>query len=537
MKRPDGRKRRARYDAEFKLRVLKAAVAKEMTGEEVFKTFGVTATTYYAWRDVFAEGGEAALQGARSKAASDEPSPPDPAKEKLKEQVVAVKKEHPYFGIGRVWQWLRRMFFLPVSYRQIRATMKEQNLVAPPPKKRRKARKPKLHERAKPNEMWCSDITSFTIGRGLMVYLIAFMDDHSRYIVSWGLYAAATQELVLEVLKRGFDEYGYPQDILTDNGTQYKVRRGKNKFMRLMLKEDIHHLSTRPRHPEGNGKIEAFWGSVKEEFVDRAPLGVFEDVRERLGHWFNFYNWKRAQEDLDWATPAERYFQFAEEAKKEIEKRIQKNEEELAFESSRPRVGHATAGGKSVEVARHGDEFVIKLDGQEIKRSTLDPRKNTKETKDENEKGGATGSSGGDGRGGKSEGRGGPGGPVGGKGDLGGVQGDGAPAASVLQAGNPAGGSDGDDGRNAVVGAAPAQPGGGSGDAGGKDGTAPAGAPADAVPPAGLPQAAAPAEAGPEGPRKAAEGGPAAGAGGGGDGREETDAPDNGGGASYIDLP
>jgi putative transposase len=53
------------------------------------------------------------------------------------------------------------------------------------------------------------------------VYLVAFMDDHSRFIVGYGLHASQSSALVMEVLRASLAGYGVPEEILTDNGSQY----------------------------------------------------------------------------------------------------------------------------------------------------------------------------------------------------------------------------------------------------------------------------------------------------------------------------
>jgi len=74
-------------------------------------------------------------------------------------------------------------------------------------------------ERAKPNQLWQTDLFTFVLKRqNRRVYLVAFMDDHSRFIVSYGLHASQSTALVLEVLRAGLTSYGTPQEILTDNG-------------------------------------------------------------------------------------------------------------------------------------------------------------------------------------------------------------------------------------------------------------------------------------------------------------------------------
>src|SRR5438045_6519606 len=84
-------------------------------------------------------------------------------------------------------------------------------------------------ERARPNQLWQTDLFTFILKRqNRRVYLVAFMDDHSRFITSYGLHASQSSALVLETLRAGLTSYGSPEEILTHNGSQYITWRGKS---------------------------------------------------------------------------------------------------------------------------------------------------------------------------------------------------------------------------------------------------------------------------------------------------------------------
>ena len=86
-------------------------------------------------------------------------------------------------------------------------------------------------ERATPNQLWQTDLFTFVLKRqNRRVYLVAFMDDHSRFITGYGLHASQSAALVLEVLRAAMAAYGTPEEILTDNGSQYVTWRGKSQF-------------------------------------------------------------------------------------------------------------------------------------------------------------------------------------------------------------------------------------------------------------------------------------------------------------------
>jgi hypothetical protein len=62
---------------------------------------------------------------------------------------------------------------------------------------------------------------------------VAFRE-HSRFIVSNGLHTSQSAILVLEVLRAGITSRGTPEEVLTDNGTQYVTWRGKSAFARAL---------------------------------------------------------------------------------------------------------------------------------------------------------------------------------------------------------------------------------------------------------------------------------------------------------------
>jgi len=180
-----GRPRKPRYTPEFKFRVVTTAIEKKLNAREVLETFGVNSTTRYRWQRLFEKGGGENALGQRGT-----PGPAagrgltDTTKAKYRDHILETKKKHPYFSIARVWHWIRRTLSVAIPIRFVRRTLKDEGLLQPVLKKRRRAAPAVMRfERSTPNQMWQSDITIFQIGKGLKVYLIGFLDDHSRHLV------------------------------------------------------------------------------------------------------------------------------------------------------------------------------------------------------------------------------------------------------------------------------------------------------------------------------------------------------------------
>jgi len=86
------------------------------------------------------------------------------------------------------------------------------------------------------------------------------MDDASRFITCYGVFDSATTENTIKALKKGFAEYGIPDEILTDHGTQFVAAksREKTKLFKEFLKENgVRHILARINHPQTNGKVES----------------------------------------------------------------------------------------------------------------------------------------------------------------------------------------------------------------------------------------------------------------------------------------
>ena len=112
---------------------------------------------------------------------------------------------------------------------------------------------------------------TFRLG-GRNAYLIGYLDDYSRYITALGLYRSQTAEYVIETYRRGISEYGVPKEMLTDNGRQYTNWRGTTRFEKELKKDRVKHIKSRPHHPMTLGKIERFWQTIQQEFLQRSQF-------------------------------------------------------------------------------------------------------------------------------------------------------------------------------------------------------------------------------------------------------------------------
>src|SRR6201992_3663716 len=111
-----------------------------------------------------------------------------------------LKASNPSWGCQRISDMLVRGPALPASASAVARVLHEAGYQLVDESTRPHPGKPRSFERAKPNQLWQSDLFTFVLKRqNRRVYLVAFMDDHSRFITGYGLHASQSASLVLEV--------------------------------------------------------------------------------------------------------------------------------------------------------------------------------------------------------------------------------------------------------------------------------------------------------------------------------------------------
>ena len=351
------------YPIELRLKLVKLRLEEGYSLQLLCQESGVSQSALSKWILGYQQHGEAGLQPLIGRRKAGAPK----VAAAVKAQITALKQQHPHFGVKRIAQVLRRVLFLPGSHETVRRTLHRQRLM---PKTRKKVPKnppkPRFFERATPNQMWQSDIFMFRLG-GKNAYLIAFLDDYSRYVVGLDLFRSQSAEHVLEVYRRAVGEYGVPKEMLTDNGRQYTSWRGKTRFEQELQKDRVHHFRSRPHHPMTLGKVERFWKTIWEEFLVRAQFDSFEQARERIGLWVKYYNHKRPHQSLDGLCPADRFFAIAKELRAVIERGIAENVQELALrgQPQEPFYMVGRLGAQSVVLRAEKGQVKMEIDGHE----------------------------------------------------------------------------------------------------------------------------------------------------------------------------
>ena len=351
-----------RYGLEFKLRCVKLRLEEGIPISLLSKEAGASKDVIRRWAKAYQERGEAGLRNGVIPAGSRRKLPGP-----VREKIVEIKKREPFFGVKRISHLLKRAFFLSASPETVRRTLRAESLIVPSRKKHQhNITRPRFFERSTPNQLWQSDIFTFRLG-GRYAYLIGFIDDYSRHMVGLELYRSQTADQVLEVYRRAIGEYGVPKEMLTDRGRQYTNWRGTTRFERELGKDRVRHIKSQAHHPMTLGKIERFWKTIYEEFLVRAQFGSFEEAKERIRQWVQYYNHKRPHQGIGGLCPADRYFEIQAELRKTMEQGIAENVLEMALRG-KPREPFYMVGrmeGQSVVLRAEKGKLRLLVDDEE----------------------------------------------------------------------------------------------------------------------------------------------------------------------------
>lgn len=138
-------------------------------------------------------------------------------------------------------------------------------------------------------------------GAPKQVYLSAFIDDATRYIVSAKFYDNQKTEIIEDTLRIAIMGYGKPKRIFVDNGKQYRSDWLKKACNKLGIRLSF----AKPYCPSAKGKIEYFNKRI-DGFLAEVALNkpkTLEELNEALDLWINQYYHNNPHSGLDGLTP------------------------------------------------------------------------------------------------------------------------------------------------------------------------------------------------------------------------------------------
>ncbi|MFA5687527.1 MAG: DDE-type integrase/transposase/recombinase [Bacilli bacterium] len=139
-----------------------------------------------------------------------------------------------------------------------------------------------------PNDLWQTDCMHgpYVNDNGIMrkTYLFVIIDDHSRIITHAQFYFKENISCFLNCLRHAFLKRGISRKLYTDNGACFKSAR--LEYTTASLGCSVLHA--KPYTPEGKGKIERWFRTVRTMFLatHKSFSSIFE-MNQNLEHWIN----------------------------------------------------------------------------------------------------------------------------------------------------------------------------------------------------------------------------------------------------------
>jgi putative transposase len=218
---------------------------------------------------------------------------------------------HPTYGVLQMQDFIKNGHSIKANYKRIQRLLRKMGIMAIYPKRnlsklgRAKYIRPYLLRGLKvthPNHVWEVDITYIPMAKGFM-YLTAIIDVYSRYVVAWDVFNTLAADNTLSVLKQAVAEYGRPEIINSDQGSQFTcpswIEYVKNAKIKISMDGKGRALD--------NIYIERLWRTVKQDYVYLNPALDGAELFIGLKDFFVTYNTQKTHQGIDRQIPIMRY--------------------------------------------------------------------------------------------------------------------------------------------------------------------------------------------------------------------------------------
>ncbi len=238
-------------------------------------------------------------------------------------ELVELYRQYPIYGYRRLTVMLRRLGF-KVNEKKVLRLMREFGLRALYPKHRTTLVNKKDYKYPnvlkdfipiQPHQAWQIDITYLRTEHGFM-YLNALIDVYSRTILGWCLSNSLGVEACLISLEQAIADYGIPEMIHSDQGTQFT----SHEWISILQEKGILiSMSGQGRSNDG-AHIERLWRTLKYESLYIQGIRTVPELKAMLKRFVTWYNHSRPHQALGYKTPFEVLVPTINESQKGIRK-------------------------------------------------------------------------------------------------------------------------------------------------------------------------------------------------------------------------
>jgi transposase InsO family protein len=167
------------------------------------------------------------------------------------------------------------------------------------------------YEAEHPNDIWQADVlhgpSVMIEGKRRKTYLIAFLDDHSRLVPHAQFYPSERLDCFLDALRQALLTRGLCRRLYVDNGAAFRSRH----LEVITASLGISLIHSRPYKPQGRGKVERFFRTVRSQLLSGFRGSTLEELNLVLGCWLRDQYHQRKHSSTG-QTPLERFAKHVE---------------------------------------------------------------------------------------------------------------------------------------------------------------------------------------------------------------------------------
>lgn len=229
----------------------------------------------------------------------------------LMNRIDKIHTDHPYYGTRRISAQLIRETNQIIGRKRSRTLMERMGIAALYPKPRLSLGNSNHQvfpylltnvEIQRPNQVWGADITYIKL-KGGYLYLVAFMDWYSRFVLSFRLSNTLSTQFCLDAARESID-LNIPEIVNFDQGSQFTDDEMVNLWQTNQVAISMDHRG----RCFDNIFTERLWRTVKYEEVYIKDYQSGSEAYQNLSAYFHKYNYSRLHQSLNYQTPAEVYF-------------------------------------------------------------------------------------------------------------------------------------------------------------------------------------------------------------------------------------
>ena len=236
------------------------------------------------------------------------------------DETVRLKKENPNRSNQHLAEFIENKFLRKISHSTVRNILIKNDCYEKTKTERR------VFQNLEKKITHSGQMVQFDVCEGAWlkgyrrVYLIAFMDAYSRFIVGWKWVDSDNAWNNISVLRSVALKYGTPEIFYTDNASHYKVIRHNQSAYQKQKPEDEYEttmqriildlgsvmVNHKPYQPQGKGRIERFFRFMQDRFIKEHTAKNLEEMNKQFKTWVKWYNTKHIIRTIE-CVPKDRF--------------------------------------------------------------------------------------------------------------------------------------------------------------------------------------------------------------------------------------